>query len=102
MEMSGDCSTAIRIDRLLAFRFIQEKSFSVDLVNDSLYEWNVTLHQIDDESLLFENLQKMKKLGRSGEILLNVTFDSNYPFAPPFVRVVEPKISSWQNIFIKP
>lgn len=66
--------------------------FTVELVRDSLYEWNVTLHKIDPDSDLFKDLQKLKDQGKEGEILVNIHFGSNYPFEPPFVRIVEPVI----------
>jgi ubiquitin-conjugating enzyme E2 Q len=93
--MKWNCSTTKRLrSELIDFwrsDSFKKKVFSVDLVNDSLYEWNVKLHQIDDESWLFEDFQKH---GESCEILLNIKFAMNYPFAAPFVRVVEPRITS--------
>lgn len=64
------------------------------MVEESLYEWNVRLLQIDVESNLYKDLEKLKTMGQKGEIVLNITFGYNYPFEPPFVRVVEPIISS--------
>lgn len=66
----------------------------MELANDSIYDWNVRLLQIDTDSPLHADLMKLQELGKRGDILLNVTFPSNYPFEPPFVRVVEPVIES--------
>ncbi|XP_076863475.1 ubiquitin-conjugating enzyme E2 Q2 isoform X3 [Brachyhypopomus gauderio] len=49
--------------------------YSVELVNDSLYEWHVKLRTVDPDSPLHSDLQ------------------DNFPFDPPFVRVVSPVLS---------
>ncbi|KAJ6635549.1 Ubiquitin-conjugating enzyme E2 Q2 [Pseudolycoriella hygida] len=67
--------------------------YSVEPVNDSLYEWNIRLMSVDPDSPLHHDLVILKeKEGKDG-ILLNVTFKDTYPFEPPFVRVVHPVIS---------
>nr|CAD7437746.1 unnamed protein product [Timema bartmani] len=48
--------------------------YNIDLVNDSLYEWNIRLMSVDPDSPLHNDLE-------------------TYPFEPPFVRVVHPIIS---------
>ncbi|KAH8241815.1 hypothetical protein KR026_001395 [Drosophila bipectinata] len=62
--------------------------FTVELVNDSLFEWHVRLHVIDPDSPLARDMQE---LGVPA-ILLHLSFPDNFPFAPPFMRVVEPRI----------
>ncbi|KAH8412452.1 hypothetical protein KR009_002304 [Drosophila setifemur] len=62
--------------------------FTVELVNDSLFEWHVRLHVIDPDSHLARD---MLELGVPA-ILLHLSFPNNFPFAPPFMRVVEPRI----------
>ena len=62
--------------------------FSAELVGESLYEWNVKLLRVDPESELH---QDMTELGHE-HILLNLTFPDNFPFSPPFMRVVKPRI----------
>lgn len=60
----------------------------MDLVEDNLYEWHVKLHKIDSESDLGCD---MKELGVR-HILLHLIFPENFPFAPPFMRVISPRI----------
>ncbi|XP_052747093.1 ubiquitin-conjugating enzyme E2Q-like protein CG4502 isoform X2 [Bicyclus anynana] len=62
--------------------------FTVDLVNDNLFEWHVRLHQIDPESELAADLRELS----IPNILLHLVFPENFPFAPPFMRVIEPRI----------
>uniref|UniRef100_A0A8C6X8Q8 E2 ubiquitin-conjugating enzyme n=1 Tax=Naja naja TaxID=35670 RepID=A0A8C6X8Q8_NAJNA len=56
--------------------------YSVELVNDSLYEWHVKLLKVDPDSPLHSDLNKISAL-----------FRDNFPFDPPFVRVVSPVLS---------
>lgn len=62
--------------------------FTVELVDDNLYEWHVRLYKVDSESDLGND---MRELGIH-YILLHLVFPENFPFAPPFVRVISPRI----------
>jgi len=62
--------------------------YSVELVDDNLYEWNVKLLRVDPESLLHRDMLETN----TRYILLNITFPDNFPFAPPFMRVIAPRI----------
>uniref|UniRef100_T1IMB4 UBC core domain-containing protein n=1 Tax=Strigamia maritima TaxID=126957 RepID=T1IMB4_STRMM len=67
--------------------------YSVELVSDSLYEWNVRLTNVDADSPLHNDLVLLKEKEGNDHILLNMLFKETYPFEPPFVRVVHPMIS---------
>ncbi|CAG9566252.1 unnamed protein product [Danaus chrysippus] len=67
--------------------------YSIELVNDSLYEWNITLRSVDPDSPLHNDLLLLKEKEGKDSILLNIMFKETYPFEPPFVRVVYPVIS---------
>lgn len=62
--------------------------FTVELVDDNLFEWHVRIYKLDPESDLGND---MKELGIS-YILLHLIFPENFPFAPPFMRVISPRI----------
>ncbi|EFA04064.1 ubiquitin-conjugating enzyme E2Q-like protein CG4502 [Tribolium castaneum] len=62
--------------------------FTVELVDDNLFEWHVKVYKLDAESELGND---MKELGIN-YILLHVVFPENFPFAPPFMRVISPRI----------
>ncbi|XP_049286873.1 ubiquitin-conjugating enzyme E2Q-like protein 1 [Anopheles funestus] len=62
--------------------------FTVELINDNLYEWHARLYRIDPDSPLAEDLVELN----IPFILLHLVFPENFPFAPPFMRVVEPRI----------
>ncbi len=67
--------------------------YSIELVGDSLYEWNVRLISVDMDSQLHKDLMLLKEKEGKDAILLNMTFKDTFPFTPPFVRVVDPVIS---------
>ncbi|CAG9822611.1 unnamed protein product, partial [Phaedon cochleariae] len=71
----------------------KNKMYQIELVNDSLYEWNVRLMCVDPDSPLSHDLQALKEKEGKDAILLNMLFKDTYPFEPPFVRVVHPVIS---------
>ncbi|XP_056631630.1 ubiquitin-conjugating enzyme E2Q-like protein CG4502 [Diorhabda carinulata] len=62
--------------------------FTVELVEDNLFEWHVKLYKIDNDSELGND---MHELGVT-YILLHLVFPENFPFAPPFMRVISPRI----------
>ncbi|XP_075391367.1 ubiquitin-conjugating enzyme E2 Q2 [Tenrec ecaudatus] len=67
--------------------------YSVELINDSLYDWHVKLQKVDPDSPLHNDLQILKEREGIEYILLNFSFKDNFPFDPPFVRVVLPVLS---------
>ncbi|XP_033171720.1 ubiquitin-conjugating enzyme E2 Q2-like [Drosophila mauritiana] len=71
----------------------KKNMFSIELVNDSIYEWNISLRSVDPDSPLHNDLQMLKEKEGMDSILLNIRFKDTYPFEPPFVRVVHPIIS---------
>lgn len=71
----------------------KNRMYQIDLVNDSLYEWNVKLMAVDPDSPLSHDLLMLKEKEGKDYILLNMLFKDTYPFEPPFVRVVHPIIS---------
>lgn len=67
--------------------------FTVDLVDDSLYEWYVKLSIVDPESPLHSDLLQLKEKGGKDHIMLHISYKDNYPFAPPFVRIAYPVLT---------
>lgn len=75
--------------------------YSIELVNDSIYEWNVRLRSVDPDSPLYNDLVQLKEKEGKDSILLNIMFKETYPFEPPFVRVVYPIISGMYELFTR-
>ncbi|MGH0157974.1 UNVERIFIED_CONTAM: hypothetical protein FKN15_061093 [Acipenser sinensis] len=74
--------------------------YSVELVNDSLYEWHVKLRTVDPDSPLHSDLQVLKEKEGMDYILLNFSYKDNFPFDPPFVRVVSPVLSGGEELHV--
>lgn len=70
------------------FKFFIFSLSQVELINDNLFEWHVKLFKIDHESPLAQDMVELNV----PFILLHLIFPDNFPFAPPFMRVVEPRI----------
>ncbi|XP_052028699.1 ubiquitin-conjugating enzyme E2 Q2-like isoform X1 [Apodemus sylvaticus] len=68
-------------------------TYSVELINDNLYDWHVKLKKVDPDSPLYRDLQLLKEKEGIDFILLNFSFKDKFPFAPPFVRVELPVLS---------
>ena len=49
-------------------------SIQVELVNDSLYEWNVKIMRVDPDSPLAEDLKKLKEREGKDHMLLSFMF----------------------------
>lgn len=64
--------------------------FTVELVNDCLYEWHIRLKKVDPDSPLYTDLQTFKEKENKDHILFNCSFKENFPFEPPFIRVITP------------
>ncbi|ELT87201.1 hypothetical protein CAPTEDRAFT_171745 [Capitella teleta] len=68
-------------------------TYDLELVNDSLYEWNIMLYKVDPDSLLYNDMALYKEKEGRDHILLSFTYKDSFPFEPPFVRVVQPIVS---------
>ncbi|XP_042319777.1 ubiquitin-conjugating enzyme E2Q-like protein 1 [Sceloporus undulatus] len=69
---------------------LSDRFISVELVDESLFDWNVKLHQVDKDSVLWQDMKETS----TEYILLNLTFPDNFPFAPPFMRVLSPRLEN--------
>lgn len=71
------------------------KALGVEMVRDSLYHWCVTMHadSFPNSCPLKGDLlaYATKSPDRSPSVVMDVTFPSDYPFSPPFIRVVRPR-----------
>lgn len=56
-------------------------------VIENVYQWIVELHSFDPELPL---AQDMKKAGVTS-VVLEIRFGKDYPYSPPFVRVIRPR-----------
>lgn len=75
--------------------------YEVKPIGDSLYEWRVRLFAgfLDASSQLHKDLIQLGKEGKKDHVELNFYFKGDFPFGPPFVRVVYPSLKG--NHFYK-
>ena len=62
----------------------------MELLNDSLYEWHIEIQKVDPDSTLHSDLKKLKSKTGKSSILVGISFRDNFPFDPPFVRIICP------------
>uniref|UniRef100_A0ACB8ECQ5 Uncharacterized protein n=1 Tax=Sphaerodactylus townsendi TaxID=933632 RepID=A0ACB8ECQ5_9SAUR len=90
----GAHGTQVRTRRLMKelqdIARLSDRFISVELVDESLFDWNVKLHQVDQDSVLWQDMKET----HTDHILLNLTFPDNFPFAPPFMRVLSPRLEN--------
>jgi len=60
---------------------------------ENLYHWNVKLFGFDKDSELFKDMEQFRKKTGQDHILIELRFSKDYPFAPPFVRVIRPRFA---------
>lgn len=86
--------TQVRTRRLMKelqeIRRLGDNFITVELVEDNLFDWNVKLHQVDKDSALWQDMKETN----TEFILLNVSFPDNFPFSPPFMRVLTPRLEN--------
>lgn len=75
---------------LQEIRRLGDDFITVELADDNLYDWNVKLHQVDKDSALWQDMKETN----TEYILLNISFPDNFPFSPPFVRVLTPRLEN--------
>ncbi|XP_043938113.1 ubiquitin-conjugating enzyme E2Q-like protein CG4502 [Protopterus annectens] len=86
----GQVRTKRLMKELQDIKKLTDQFIMVELVEDNLYEWNVKLHQVDKESALWQDMKETS----TEFILLNLSFPDNFPFSPPFVRVLSPRLEN--------
>lgn len=58
---------------------------------ENLYRWDIKLFDFDPKSDLGKDMLAYKKKNGEDFVTLEMRFSQDYPFAPPFVRVVRPR-----------
>ena len=69
---------------------VKSGHFEVELVKESLQEWNVKIFKVDPDSNLAKDLVNLKGKNGQDHIMLSFTFPDDFPFKPPFVRIISP------------
>eukprot|EP00049_Salpingoeca_infusionum_P019581 m.362529 g.362529 ORF g.362529 m.362529 type:complete len:340 (+) comp20607_c0_seq1:177-1196(+) len=66
--------------------------FSVELAGDNIYEWDVKMRAFDKDSPLAKDLAALTRIHGIDCVWTRFSFPKEYPFVPPFVRVMAPLV----------
>eukprot|EP00037_Helgoeca_nana_P037635 m.16885 g.16885 ORF g.16885 m.16885 type:complete len:302 (+) comp9135_c0_seq1:277-1182(+) len=69
-----------------------ERVFDVDLHDENLFEWDVWLKKWDPESKIAGDLAGLAGAHGVSDVWIRLSFPDNFPFSPPFLRVLAPNI----------
>eukprot|EP00761_Pharyngomonas_kirbyi_P013690 gb/GECH01013719.1/.p1 GENE.gb/GECH01013719.1/~~gb/GECH01013719.1/.p1 ORF type:complete len:321 (+),score=111.25 gb/GECH01013719.1/:1-963(+) len=66
--------------------------FTAEPDGDNLYLWYVKIYfDPKEDGAIAQDMQKYKKQHGQDHVLLEMKFKKDYPFSPPFIRVVKPR-----------
>jgi len=65
--------------------------FSAEPRKENLFVWDVRVGGFDKGSTLFRDLQQYQKKSGKDYVEMQMDFPVDYPFSPPFIRVVRPR-----------
>lgn len=66
----------------------EKSGFSVELVKDNLYLWEVKLFGFDPKD---EQIARDMQAHRIKHIVLHIKFPEDFPLSPPFCRIIRPR-----------
>jgi ubiquitin-protein ligase len=85
--MTKGIKKLVREYKRIAKQDSQKLGFQVKVANDSFYKWSVFIDKFDEEYPIGKD---MIELGIKC-IELEILFPENYPYAPPFIRIISPR-----------
>jgi ubiquitin-conjugating enzyme E2 Q len=80
------------LERIQKSDSVKSGVFSVSLADDNLFEWDLKYYKFDPESALANDLANMAIDYNIDNVWFRFSFPENFPFAPPFVRVIAPLV----------
>jgi len=73
--------------------FVANPIIDTETSMENLYHWEVKLFGFEKNTALYKDMIKYKKQTGEDFILLELRFSKDYPFLPPFARVVRPRFA---------
>jgi len=70
-----------------------ELAFTVELLEDDLYRWEIKLSEFDPDSQLAKDLVQYNKKHNVNDVTIRLYFPDDYPLTAPLVHVVTPKLT---------
>lgn len=72
----------------------EKNGYTVAPIDDNLYKWELKMFNFDKTDPLGKDLEKLGSgIFRKDKphVLFNITFPKNYPFSPPYIRILRPR-----------
>lgn len=81
------------IQDLRTLQRVGEKSlgFRANPIDMKLDHWSVQIFEFDKNTEFFRDMQKYKKMCGRDYIEMSLSFPPDYPFSPPFARILTPR-----------
>eukprot|EP00042_Codosiga_hollandica_P047213 m.509279 g.509279 ORF g.509279 m.509279 type:complete len:276 (+) comp57399_c0_seq2:1038-1865(+) len=80
------------LERIQKCQAVKDGIFSVSLADENLFEWDLKYYKFDPESLLANDVANLQLDTGIDNVWFRFSFPENFPFAPPFVRVLAPLV----------
>eukprot|EP01119_Soliformovum_irregulare_P013837 TRINITY_DN3718_c0_g1_i1.p1 TRINITY_DN3718_c0_g1~~TRINITY_DN3718_c0_g1_i1.p1 ORF type:complete len:358 (+),score=94.41 TRINITY_DN3718_c0_g1_i1:130-1074(+) len=65
----------------------EKNGYSVEPIDDNMYKWSLRLFNFDKSDPLGQDMARLK----IKYIQIHISFPPNYPFSPPYIRVIKPR-----------
>lgn len=94
---SSTAATGVLTNDLLhIMQFSSELGFSADPIDDNIYHWRVKMFNFDNESTIGKQLEEIEKAYGYSYVELGVELTMDlYPFYPPIVKVIRPRLKGF-------
>ena len=79
--------------RTIKYSNTDELGFTAVPISCNIFHWQIKIFKFDEKSEMYKDLQKYKQITNRDYVEMEVLFPPNYPFIPPFVRVVQPRFA---------
>ena len=67
----------------------EDNGYSIQLVHDDMYLWEVRFFNFDEKEPIAIDMKRAK----IKEIVMHIRFPPDYPFSPPFCRIIRPRFA---------
>lgn len=93
---SSEAAVTMLVNDCMSFMSSTDPSLRVAPVSESVFQWSVKLSKFDPESKIEEGLQQLKATYGYEHVELELKFMADlYPFFPPSVRLVRPRLKNF-------
>jgi baculoviral IAP repeat-containing protein 6 len=93
---TSEAATTMLVKDCMAFMAAGDASLKVAPVKENVFQWQVKMSGFEEDSKIHQGLQKLKQQFGYDSVSLEVKFMPDlYPFFPPSIRLVRPRMRSF-------